>query len=242
MSTSYLLKITLLGTKPTIWRRFVVPSEIKLDRLHDVIQAVMGWTDSHMHAFDVSGQQYLPGNFCDNGELPEEKCTLEQITPKKGDKFHYTYDFGDSWEHELVVEDTAYSNPDWPYPICCVDGAMACPPDDCGGVYGFYDFCDAMAYSKHPDHEEMKDWYGGIFIPDYWDIEEVNTAFKIKRKTPKPRGVWVKVSDDPWPPKREKTVVKKAAEKPAKKSPAKPKTTKKATKKAVKKNVKKKSK
>ncbi len=243
---SYLLKITLLGIEPAIWRQFIVPADTTLDRLHEIIQPIMGWHDGHMHGFRIGDRYCMPDGFCDNGELPESKQVLSVIAPKKGSKFFYTYDFGDSWEHEIVVENTNYSNPDWPYPVCCIDGRMACPPDDCGGVPGYFDLCEAMKYKNHPNHDELVDWLGYLYIPYFWDMEEVNTAFKIKRKTRRPTHIWVKVSNEPWPPKSKETVTetpkvrpnpfetkKKAAKKAAKK------VVKKTTKKAVKKSVKK---
>ena len=228
---SYQLKITLLGIQPEIWRRFVVPSDTTLADLHEVIQSVMGWTDSHMHHFFDKKNYYMPSAFCDDDELPEETHTLEMIAPRKGSKFRYLYDFGDSWEHEIVVENVNFSSLDWPHPICCIEGERACPPDDCGGIYGYYDFCEAMAYSNHPEHEELKESFGGIYVPDFWDMEETNTAFKIKRKTRRPTHLWIKVDNGPWPPTPKE---QPAPQKPVKKS------TKKAAKKTAKKAAKKK--
>ncbi|MGL6225999.1 MAG: plasmid pRiA4b ORF-3 family protein [Thermoguttaceae bacterium] len=174
--TSYLLKITLLDTKPPIWRRFVVPSNINLGELHYIIQSVMGWHDSHLHAFDIGNEYY--GNTDD--DLPEEKYTLEEVASSKGTTFKYQYDFGDSWDHKIVVENTDYTNPDFPYPIYCIKGAGACPPEDCGGVWGFYDFCEAMADPKHPEHRGLKSWFGGKYDPAEFSIDVINTRLGIK--------------------------------------------------------------
>jgi hypothetical protein len=246
-SPSYLLIITLLGIEQAIcWRRFIVPANTTLDRLHEILQPIMGWHDGHMHGWRIGDRFCMPDELCDNGELPESKQVLSEIAPKKDSKFIYIYDFGDSWEHEIVVENTDYSNPDWPYPICCIDGAMACPPEDCGGVPGYYDLCEAMQYKNHPDHDDLVEWHGGIYIPYFWDMEEVNTAFKIKRKTRRPTHTWFRVSDEPWPPESKKSVAetpkpipspfplqKKAAKKTT------TKTVKKAPKKSINKVVKK---
>ena len=184
MSTSYLLKVTLKGVPDTIWRRFVVPSDMNLDELHDVLQTVMGWRHCHLHAFTVGKQRYNPAmammedDFPD--DLPEEKYTLADIARKKGVKIRYEYDFGDSWEHEIVVENTDYSNPDWPYPVYCIEGVRACPPEDCGGVYGYMDFCEAMADKNHPEHRELKEWFGGKYDPDRFDLAKVNQALGVK--------------------------------------------------------------
>jgi len=215
MSTSYLLKITLKDAPHAIWRWFVVPSNISLGHLHHVIQTVMGWQDSHLHAFIV-GKRYYKSAFVidsdpfnEGDDLPEEEYTLESLLSKKGMKFQYWYDFGDDWMHEIVVENVDYTNPDWPYPICCIEGARACPPEDCGGVYGFADFCEAIADPKHPEHKELKSWYGGKYDPDRFDLDTINKRLGVKRssttakgtvkkttkkatkKKSKPRGMWV---------------------------------------------------
>ena len=144
MPTSYLLKVKLKDVPKSIWRRFVVPSDLPLDELHKVLQDVMGWGNFHLHVFTVGKQQYLPAEVYDEGELPEEDYTLADIAMKKGAKIHYEYDFGDNWEHEIVVENTNYANPDWPYPVYCIEGVRACPPEACGGVYGYMNFCKRL--------------------------------------------------------------------------------------------------
>jgi len=191
MPTSYLLKITLEEVHHPIWRRFVVPSNIPLNRLHDVVQSVMGWEDCHIHAFIVGKQHYLPtyaiesNPFDDGNDLPEEEYTFESLIARKGAKIKYWYDFGDSWMHEIVVESIDYTNPDWPYPICCIEGVRACPPEDCGSTPGFVDFCEAMTDPKHPEHEEFKEWYGSKYNPDRFDLEAVNKKLGIKRSAKK---------------------------------------------------------
>jgi len=183
MPTSYLLKVTLKDMPKLIWRRFVVPSNMSLDGLHEVLQVVMGWDNSHLHVFIVGKQRYYPtmtlsDDFPD--DLPEEDFTLADVAGRKGTKIRYEYDFGDGWEHEIVVENTDYSNPDWPYPVYCMEGVRACPPEDCGGVGGYANFCDAMADKKHPEHHELKEWYGDKFDPDHFDLAEVNKVLGVK--------------------------------------------------------------
>jgi hypothetical protein len=119
-------------------------------------------------------------------DLLEEDYTLADIAPKKGAKIRYEYDFGDGWEHEIVVENTDYPNPEWP--VYCIEGVRACPPEDCGGVGGYMDFCEAMADKKHPEHRELKEWYGGKYDPDHFDLAKVNEALGVKpKKKPKPQ-------------------------------------------------------
>ena len=150
----------------------------------------MGWKNCHFHAFFVGQQQYMPARtiidaYNVNNDLPEEKYTLESLAPKKGAKIRYWYDFGDDWMHEIIVENTNYTNAEKPHPIYCIEGVRACPPDDCGGVYGFVDFCEAMADPKHPEHQELKSWYGGKFDPDHFDVDAVNKRLGTKRPTKK---------------------------------------------------------
>ena len=203
MPTSYLLKITLADTPHIIWRRFVVPSDITLDRLHHVVQIVMGWYDCHLHAFVVGKRYYKSAEviadnpFDDGNDLPEEEYTLESLVSKKGTKLKYWYDFGDDWWHDIVVENTNYTNPDWPYPTYCIEGIRACPPEDCGGVYGFVEFCEAMADPKHPEHKEFKSWFGGKFDPDYFDLDAVNKKLGAKRSSATSKKVTKKVVKRP---------------------------------------------
>ncbi|MGL6195247.1 MAG: plasmid pRiA4b ORF-3 family protein [Thermoguttaceae bacterium] len=174
--TLYQLKITLLECKPAIWRKFVVPSNVTLNKLHYIIQSVMGWQNCHMHSF-IAGKEYYG---ISDEDLPEDEYTLNDIASKKGDKFKYWYDFGDDWMHQIVVENVNYTNPDCPHPICCIAGAGACPPEDCGGIYGFVDFCDAISNPKHPEHKELKSWYGGKYDPLKFDIDAINKKFGVK--------------------------------------------------------------
>jgi hypothetical protein len=172
MPTSYLLKVTLLDTEKPIWRRFVVPSDIPLDELSDAILRVMGFLGYHLHEFEVGRKNFFPAEAEISFGLPEEEYTLADIAPRKGAKFLYRYDFGDRWEHRVVVEDCDYSNPDWPYSIYCLEGERACPPEDCGGTWGYAAFCEAMMDETHPEHEQQKEWYGEEHDPEDFDPEK----------------------------------------------------------------------
>jgi len=170
----YLLKIHLIDSEPSIWRRFVVPAGISLDRLHDVIQIVMGWTDTHLHEFTIGKKRYT--------EYPESKedglvCgryRLGDLIKKKGRSFHYLYDFGDSWEHELILEDSRYFNPSLRTEIACLEGERSCPPEDVGGVYGYLDFCTALKDPNHEEHDSCIEWFGGNFDSEKFDFKFVN--------------------------------------------------------------------
>lgn len=176
----YLLKLSLFNIEPEIWRSLVVPGGITLDRLHDVIQIVTGWTDSHLHEFAIGNKRYT--------EYPESKddgaeCgrfRLMYLIKQKGRTFNYLYDFGDSWEHEIILEDSRYFNPKLQSQVECIEGARACPPEDVGGVPGYYKFCKALKDPKHEEHESYKEWFAGFpcydggFDSEKFDIEKVN--------------------------------------------------------------------
>jgi hypothetical protein len=170
----YLLKIRLLEIEPEIWRRFVVPAGITLDRLHDVIQIVMGWTDSHLHEFTIGKKRYT--------EYPESKengveCgryRLGDLIKQKGRTFNYLYDFGDSWEHEVILEDSRYFNPELQSAFECLDGVRACPPEDVGSIPGYYEFCTALKDPYHEEYESYMQWCGGEYDSEKFNTDEVN--------------------------------------------------------------------
>lgn len=172
------IKITLLGLTPAIWRRFTVPDSITLAKLHDIIQIVMGWTDSHLHAFEIRKQRYersYPGSdFGSHGSEPhdERKVTLAALGLRARSKFHYEYDFGDGWQHELLLEKILPA--DAPAYVC-EDGEFGCPPEDCGGPFNYPEVLDAVNDPTHPDHEHWKEWLGE-FDPFDFPIKAINKA------------------------------------------------------------------
>jgi hypothetical protein len=176
----YQLKITLKWSKPAIWRRVVVRADLPLDRLHALIQLVMPWTNSHMHQF-FAGETYYgaPTPEADTGMemLDEEEYTLAELAPAAKTKFIYEYDFGDSWEHEVTVEKVLPPDKGFKHPVCLA-GANACPPDDCGGLGGYYDLLKILGNPKHREHDEMEDWIGGKWDAKQFDLEETNRQLK----------------------------------------------------------------
>jgi hypothetical protein len=180
-SAIYQIKVTLEGSRPPIWRRIQAPGDISLPRLHAVLQIVMGWTNSHMHQFKAGGR-YYGGPDPDFGDelkiVDERQVRLDQIAPNVKARFVYEYDFGDSWEHELVVEKIHPPEAGVQYPRC-LDGQRACPPDDVGGVWGYQVFLDAMRDPDHPEHEDMMEWIGGKFDPEAFDLRGVNGALQL---------------------------------------------------------------
>lgn len=177
--STYQLKIVLVGTRPPVWRRLQVPSNSNLGWLHAVLQVAMGWTNSHLHHFLTEDGRYSdPRNNEDLfvGEEPdqnESKATLQQIAPE-GAKFTYEYDFGDSWGHKIIVEKILPPDAAVATTALCVDGARACPPEDCGGVWGYAELLKTLKNPKHAEHERMKEWIGGSFDAEAFDVDNVN--------------------------------------------------------------------
>lgn len=179
------LKVTLRGSKPPIWRRFLVPSDITLKRLHDSLQAVMGWTDSHLHQFEARGVCYGTSDR-DSGvsRVSESRKTVGQVLRHPKDRMTYEYDFGDGWLHDVVLEEVLPSGQGGPYPVVEA-GRRACPPEDVGGIYGYLAFLQAIADPNHPEHSDMIDWVGDAFDPETFDVGEANLAIHggwVRRK------------------------------------------------------------
>lgn len=182
----YLLKVTLKQTPKLIWRRFVVPADIRLDHLHDVLQTVMGWSEPRPHVFFQKKQGFYPTGQITDGGLLEKKYTLSNLVVRSGGKLKYIYDtVEEKWIHEVVVEDVRFSDPAWSYPVCCIAGVRACPPLEVGGHEGFVHLLRTLD-GKVQD-EELK----GRFIdfqPDHFDLDRVNRAFGVdgpRRAVPK---------------------------------------------------------
>jgi len=174
-SPVYQLKVTLLGSKPPIWRRLLVPASITLSSLHGLLLCVMGWHGGHMHQFEgPDGTQYgAPEPELDYHVTDEARIRLDRVLHGAKQSMLYLYDFGDSWEHKVVVEKILPDADGLQVPIC-IGGARACPPDDCGGIWGYADFLEAVSNPKHPSHDDMIEWFGGEFDPEHFDPIEVN--------------------------------------------------------------------
>ncbi|HVS38764.1 MAG TPA: plasmid pRiA4b ORF-3 family protein [Gemmataceae bacterium] len=173
----YPLKITLDHIRPPIWRRVQV-KDCSLADLHYVIQTSMGWYNSHLHIFEIAKEQYGdPEQWQDamwgHDVADEGKVKLGRLVGAGVKKFHYEYDMGDSWGHTIQVEKMLPAEAGVHYPPC-VDGKRACPPEDCGGPWGYGGFLDAVQNPRNPQHEEMREWVGGSFDPEAFDLDAVN--------------------------------------------------------------------
>jgi len=174
----YQVKVTLLDTRPPIWRRLLLPAGLTLDILHHVLQVAMGWTDSHLHEFSVGKKRFgVPDPEDQLMDLPpvgdERGAHLFMVLGKAGAKARYTYDFGDNWEHAIVVEKVLQPEPGVAYPIC-VGGKLRCPPEDCGSIPGYYNLLEVIHDPTHEEHEEMREWLGGEYDPEAFSVDDVN--------------------------------------------------------------------
>ena len=178
----YQIKITLYNIYPPIWRRIQVKSDLRLDKLHDLLQIVMGWENEHLHGFRAGQKNYgAPDPFSDT--VDERKVRLASIA-SVGDKLVYEYDFGDSWEHELEIETVLEPEPGVHYPVC-LEGARACPPEDCGGFPGYEHLFEALRDPANEAHAERLEWLGD-FDPEAFDLDKVNTRLGNRALAPMP--------------------------------------------------------
>jgi len=179
--TVYQLKIVLAGTKPPVWRRVQV-HDCNLTKLNEIIQRAMGWYGGHLWAFEIDGEQYGedPWGGSDMDMMSSRSIKLSQLVDEGVTKFGYTYDFGDNWEHRVTVEKTLDADPTVKYPHCTA-GKRACPPEDCGGPWGYDEFLVAIRDPKHEEHQHLLEWVGGRFDPEELDLNKVNQQLAVIR-------------------------------------------------------------
>ena len=170
------------GIDPPIWRR-IQTKDCTLEELHALIQVTMGWGFEHLYRFNIGGVEYTDLEMA-NDEDVEDACgtQLSEVLPARNrrPRFQYEYDFGDEWNHQLIVEERFLPEEGVKYPIC-VAGQRACPPEDCGGHWSYHDFVEAVSDPKHRQHEEILEWVGGGFDPEVFDIEAINRELAAVR-------------------------------------------------------------
>ena len=184
----YQFKIALRDTKPPIWRRIQIPETYSFWDLHVAIQDVMGWSDYHLHQFEIIDPTSetkvrigIPEGDFDTEFLPGWKQKIADYFSMKNRSADYAYDFGDYWEHKIELEKILPREKGVNYPVC-IKGKRACPPEDCGGIWGYEEFLEAIKDPKHEEHEEMLEWIGGAFDPEHFDVEEVSFDDPDKRR------------------------------------------------------------
>ena len=177
----YEIEISLREIEPRIWRRIAISGNSRLSSLHKAIQAVVGWCNSHLYEFMISGKSYrqwdyaIDGDWFDDG--PDSKAYQLRKLVKGKSQFRYIYDFGDCWEHDLTVLAVRPPDPDVIYPVC-IGGERACPPEDVGGPWGYQDFLEAVLNPQHEEHDRMLEWIGGKFDSNAFDLDEANKRLR----------------------------------------------------------------
>lgn len=173
----YQIKVTLTGSEPPIWRRVEVPGEYTLLQLHRIMQTVMEWDGSHLHEFKIGrmtfGNPEFDGGLFGPRVLDEEDVKLNELGLRARSEFSYVYDFGDNWHHTLLLEKALDADPNTEYPVC-TGGEMAAPPDDCGGLGGYYNLQEILEDPADPEYEERKEWFGGGLDATAFDLEMIN--------------------------------------------------------------------
>lgn len=182
--TTIQFKVTLRHIQPPIWRRVVLPDNFTLGQLHDVIQVAMGWLNCHMHSFRIGGVHYTDSRAAELEDMDmenEETVFLSRVVTRPRQKFIYEYDFGDSWEHEVVAEKILPIDPQAKYPVC-LGGERACPPEDCGSFPGYFDILEALkAPKKTQEQKELLEWVGDGYDPESLHLGAVNKRLTGKQ-------------------------------------------------------------
>ncbi len=191
------LRISLMLTKPLVWRRVLVPGTFSLEALHSVLQISMGWQMSHLYDFQIGKVRFAEPDEFDR--TPVKSLGTKLSTALRGEKsFFYNYDFGDGWRHEVTVEAVTDRDRNLRYPIC-IAGENACPPEDCGGPSGYESLLEKIRNPKDPEHAEMMAWIGGFFDPLSFDPNRINSdlLWTIDWAVPNDQGLYIPFSGLP---------------------------------------------
>ncbi|TAK14746.1 MAG: plasmid pRiA4b ORF-3 family protein [Anaerolineae bacterium] len=181
----FVIKVTLLDIRPPVWRRLRVPAAIALDELHQVIQVAMGWEDGHLHLFEVGGRQYGPRLPEPDWGMADERRAQLTALAGPGETLRYIYDMGDGWVHDIRIERREMQVSGAPR-LECLAGRRACPPEDVGGPWGYAAFLKALGDPDDPEHQRLREWWGGNFDPEAFDREAVNKALAPRGRRRRP--------------------------------------------------------
>jgi Plasmid pRiA4b ORF-3-like protein len=184
VKTVHRLKVTLRQVKPPVWRRIEVPSNMQLSVLSAMLESAMGWLGGHLHSFEADGVVYEwpdpEGDFDFPPPRDERKARVAEVLPVVTAKMRWDYDFGDGWEHDIVVEAIEPTVKGAIYPVCLA-GKRACPPDDSGGPWGYANLLAAVKDPKHEQHDESIAWLPEGFDPEEFDNEEATELMRSPR-------------------------------------------------------------
>jgi hypothetical protein len=178
--SAFRVRLQLADVEPVVWRRLLVPGMVRMAKFSGILLTAMGWTDSHLHIFRVGDKRY---GMCFD-DYPEEEIDEKGVTVLQAlsqeRRFFYDYDFGDGWEHEVVIEELSWSSIGLKFAVC-IDGQNACPPEDVGGSGGYSEFLKTISDPKHEDHASYLEWAGGSFDPAEFDLAGTNAALQRVR-------------------------------------------------------------
>jgi hypothetical protein len=182
-STALRVRIQLNEVDPVVWRRLLVPGSVKLAKLGQMLLAAMGWNGSHLHAFRVGDTSYGMQDD-DDDDFPDDEIDEQSVTVLQAlrdlQTFTFDYDFGDGWEHDVVIEELIHSDTGLKFAVC-LDGERACPPDGVGGPGGYVAFLAAIADPDHEEHADFLEWVGGSFDPAGFDVANANALLQKLR-------------------------------------------------------------
>ena len=193
------LRVSIDRIEPQIWRRLIVPSSFNLRDLHLILQAAFGWTNAHLHEFEIGGLRFGDADIANDENGPDDARALDEMdvrlrdfSREPGTTFSYVYDMGDNWVHTVYLEKHVALKRA-PKTARCLEGARARPPEDVGGPSGYQDFLEALLNPAHEEHKQLKRWAGGHFDPEWFDLELINDdlsrAFRanLKRRLHQPK-------------------------------------------------------
>lgn len=169
----YQVHIELKGSKPKIWRRILVDSDVLLPDFHKILQTTMGWSNAHLHSFSDGKVDYAPKEMELDYAIDSRKVRLDKILKSEKAKINYSYDFGDGWEHSITLEKILAPDTKLQIPKCTA-GKSCCPPEDCGGIWGYYNMLEILKQPEHEEYEDYIDWIDDDFDPEYFDLVEIN--------------------------------------------------------------------
>jgi hypothetical protein len=178
------VKITINDSEPEIWRKILIPGNVRLPSLHRIIQIAFGWTNSHLHQF-IKDDEYYTVRYpnddtwyeLDNIDYNKGKTCLSDLISAEKESIVYEYDFGDGWMHEIFIEKVLPADPSVKYPVC-LEGQRSGPPEDCGGISGYEELLEVLKDPDHEEYEHYATWVGDYFKPEYFNMERVNAIFK----------------------------------------------------------------
>ena len=177
----YQFKVSLGGITPPIWRRLLISNQVTLHKLHMAIQIMGGWSNYHLHLFEIAGTEYgYPDPDGELHHLSSARYKLNALPLAPGTIFRYVYDFGDHWEHTILLEDVLLPEQAPPHPMC-LGGERGFPHEDCGGVYGYREMLKILRRPNHPEYDEMRTWAGARYDPEGFDLDFINRQLRTGR-------------------------------------------------------------